>query len=587
MNHCKKHASIKTYFLALLAGLIIYSCATPVAPTGGLKDEIPPVVLGYSPDNYSTSFEGNTFSVTFDEYVQLKDITQKLLISPPMDDAPKVKLKGKTMLVDILDTLQPNTTYSFYFANAIVDLHESNPLENFIYVFTTGEVLDSMQISGKLIDAYTLQPVSDAYVMLYNDMEDSIPIKEIPFYLSKTGKNGAFSLSNLAAQSYKLFALKDNNNNYLFDLPNERIAFVDTLITPTEVTVQNRFMFVDTTLFPHPDSIPLHDSIHHDTLHFHADHVHDSLFLRLFTERDTALKITSSTMEENMYISIGFNMSIDTLQIEVLKPEMPEAWYTPDWFGMHDSLLLWIKDFEQDSLVLELKANNTLQDTLIFTYFKSEKDLMDSLPPELELKPLLKGSKLKLEHPLELESNTPLTEVLTTDSLTLFSSIDTLQVPIEKSAIRNLTINHKWRENEQYQLLLPDSAFFNMYGAGNDSTMIRFSTREYKNYGTLLLQIQFDSTIANTYPYQIQMLSENEKDVFQEFTVTQDTLIKLRLQDPGKYIFKGFEDRNGNKKWDSGLYLKHEQPERIIYMPDRVEIIANWDVEYTWKIEKP
>ncbi len=584
MPESSKLPVLKLFSWIFILSAIIFSCATPVGPTGGEKDEIPPIVVEYEPQNYTVNFGGDEIIITFNEFIEVKEISQKLVVSPPMDDQPEIDTRGKSVVIDIIDTLLPNTTYSFYFADAIVDLHEGNPIENFEFVFSTGPVLDSMQISGRLVDAYTQKPVKDAFVMLYKDDSDSVPIKQIPFYLSKTSEDGSFTLSNLAMMKYKIFALKDANSNYLFDLPNEKIAFSDTLITPFEVSSKNMFKTLDTITTDTLTKDTL--SVEHDTTVL-ATAPRDSLILRFFKERDTTLKLTTSLIEKNKYLALGFNRPVDSVKIKALKPQWENEWNITEWFEEKDSLLLWLKDFKSDSLVIDLAADTSLRDTLTFTYFKKEnknQDAVDEKANRLSLKAQLDGSTQLLRHPLEIQFNHPVLNTYNADSLDLYSSEDTVRVGFEKYDLRKMRVNHSWKESMSYQLLIPDSVFTSIYGVGNDSTMVRFNTKALKDYGTFILNLKTDSTHSDV-SYFIQLLSQDEKQVFESFSTTKDTTVTFNLLNPGKYKLKGIVDNNRNERWDSGLYLKNEQPEKVFYYQGEIEIIGNWEVDYDWKIK--
>jgi len=217
----------KLFFISI----IFYSCAQVVPLTGGDKAVTPPKVVSSSPENKSVNFHEKMIVIKFDEFIQLKNLSQQLIISPVMDEVPKITVKGKELIIKIESDLEENTTYNFNFGQAIVDLHESNPLPNFKYVFSTGAILDSLTYSGKVADAFDLDPVEKVNVMLYKDLEDSIPLISQPYYLALTDKSGNYSLSNLAAGTYRVFALKDINYNYIFDLPQEKIAFKSSPVT--------------------------------------------------------------------------------------------------------------------------------------------------------------------------------------------------------------------------------------------------------------------------------------------------------------------------------------------------------------------
>ena len=217
----------------LLTAFLAQRCANAVAPTGGPKDDRPPVVVEAVPENHSINFTAKKIEITFDEYITLDNANQNVLISPPMDEKPDIKLKNKTVVVKFKENLAPNTTYTINFGSTIKDLHEGNPLKDYVYSFSTGDHIDTLMVAGKVLNAEDKKPVENAYVSLYashRDNLDSLPLSTKPDYITKTDKDGNFRLEGLADQKYLVFALKDVNSNLYFDQPNEEVAFLDTLV---------------------------------------------------------------------------------------------------------------------------------------------------------------------------------------------------------------------------------------------------------------------------------------------------------------------------------------------------------------------
>ncbi|MBK5286380.1 MAG: Ig-like domain-containing protein, partial [Bacteroidia bacterium] len=200
---------------------MFFSCATQQAPGGGPKDTIPPKVVHAVPEGYSTNFNSTNIAITFDEYFQVKNLNEQLVVSPPLSSMPEIKIKSKTLFIHFEDTLKESKTYTFNFGNAISDATENIALDNFQYVFSTGAEIDSEKVSGKVINSFNLEPVKGVAVMLYDSQKDSLPYLEKPSYFSKTKEDGTFTIKNIARGSYKLFALKEANNNYLFDSRDE------------------------------------------------------------------------------------------------------------------------------------------------------------------------------------------------------------------------------------------------------------------------------------------------------------------------------------------------------------------------------
>lgn len=582
----EKHKKIGILIWAgLLATIIIASCAKTTPLSGGPKDTTPPIVENSTPPNYATNFNTNEIEIEFNEFIQLEGVNQKLMVSPPLEKDPEINSRGKSLIIEINEQLKENTTYSFYFADAVVDLHESNPIENFQYVFSTGEKVDSMKTSGKVVNAYNKQPVSDIFVMLYTRKPDSVPMKYRPLYITKTNEDGIFELTNLKDTTYKIFALDDVNANYLYDLPNEKIAFTDSVIKPEQVTLMKSYKVADTAS---KDSLksPGEDSSEGDTLKSApgSTTVSDTLTLNLFRDRDTTLKITTSKMEKDEKVILGFNKPVDSLAIKPLQPEMKQKWYIPEWNQVNDSVLLWLTDFDSDSLIMTFSMDSVLTDTLTFTYFEKSEEKQRKRPkPGLKITPQLQKNVQIPAYPLLLNLSKPLAEgSFSHDSLFLYSSEDTSKVAYQQNGIRQVQIDYSWKDEMNYRLYIPDSTFTDIFGNVNDSIVLSFSTKPKDQYGTLIVTASVPDTTKN---YIVNLLSEDEKTNYKRTVINKDTTLKFKFLDPGKYKLKTIVDRNKNNVWDAGLYIKHEQPEEVVYFEQVIEIMANWEIEYDWKIK--
>jgi len=570
-------------WLSIIGSIIIASCAKVAPLSGGPEDSTPPLVEEYDPTNYATNFNSKKIEIEFNEFIQLDGVNQKLMISPPLEEDPDIDTKGKSLVIEIYDTLKKNTTYTFYFSDAIVDLHESNPIENFQYVFSTGDEVDSMKVSGKVVSAWDKKPAKDIYVMLYAERYDSIPMKERPLYLTKTDEKGVFTLTNLKDTTYKIFALNDVNANYLYDLPNEKIAFTDSVIKPRQVTLMKSYKVADTAA---SDSIKTsnNDSIPGKSFAPESSGSADTLTLNLFRDRDTTLQLTSSTMDKNRNIKLGFNKPVDSFAIKALKPQMKEEWYIPEWNDVKDSVILWLTDFKSDSLMMTFQMDSTLKDTLTFTYFETKDDKKPTRKePALSIDPVLQNNVQIPVHPMILNISRPLSEQgLIKNSLFLYSSEDTTTVTFEKTGLREVSIDYDWNDDMSYRLYFPDSTFVDMFGTKNDSTVLKFTTQPKDEYGTLIIKASLPD---NAYNYIVHLLSKDEKEIIKKTTVKSDTTLRFKFLEPDKYKLKAIEDKNRNGVWDPGLYIRHEQPEEVIYFETLIEIMANWEVEYEWKIK--
>ena len=219
-----------------MALIISASCAKRVAPTGGDKDDTPPKVLGSLPPNGSTNMQGQSIILRFDEYIQLQNARQQIILSPLTDQKPDIRIKGKSVIIKFPEALTANTSYNINFGESIKDITEGNPLGNFVYAFSTGSVLDSLSVKGKLVVASSNLAAPNINVALYPALSDTLFTSTPPHYITRSNEKGLFSLSNLAAGTYQLVALSDKNNNYYFDQANEEIAFFPSFITvpPTD-----------------------------------------------------------------------------------------------------------------------------------------------------------------------------------------------------------------------------------------------------------------------------------------------------------------------------------------------------------------
>ncbi|MEA3505203.1 MAG: Ig-like domain-containing protein [Bacteroidota bacterium] len=570
--------SIGTLFVIIL---ITFSCANPVAPIGGPKDTTPPKVVETSPKTYSVNFTEKEFAITFDEFIETKSLSQKLLVSPPLNEKPETKLKGHSLIVEFTDTLKENTTYNFNFGDAIVDLHEGNPIENLNYTFSTGDVLDSLKITGQVLHAANMKAAEGILVMLYRSFEDSIPYKERPYYIASTDKNGYFTLPHLRSESYKIFAIKDANSNLLFDIPSEKIAFSDTLIFPKEISI-----------------IKADTIITNDTIDIEADSLHvikkDSVFLNkesitlfLFTEKDTLLRINTNQLFENKYFTASFSQNVPELQFNALKPVMDSTWKIEEWNTHHDSVTVWLKNFTTDSLVVEVINCDTIIDTLTFTYFEKEepkrrkKEKEEEKAERITLKAELTDKAQLLEQPLRIICNTPIEDIFI-DSLTLQTPHDTIKTAFKKTGIRNFEVDYKWEEYATYSVIIPDSSITDIYGLTQDSVTIIFNTKGYDSYGTMIITITLEDVDS---PQIIQILNSDEKEIIYENTIDKTTTLTVPFMLPKKYKLRAISDDNRNGKWDSGIYSLHLQPEAITYLPNMVEILGNWEIEIDWKIK--
>lgn len=579
----------------------IYQCAHPVMPSGGPKDTKPPGVVKSDPPNGSAHFSVKKFTVTFDEFIQLDNIIQKVLISPPMKKLPVFRLKGKSLQVKFMEDLKPNTTYSVYFADAIIDLTERNPLLNYTYILSTGDEVDSMSIGGIVINAFDLKPAEDVYVMLYKDENDTIPLDSLPFYvqpyyLSKTDKNGHFLLNGLADVPYMMFALKDLNANYIYDQPDEEIAFLDSLVWPvyeepmkSDTSISDSTVFVPDSLLPENPEM-LANTLNQDSLkQYESQYPVYTLFL--FDERDSTQKLLSAKLLRKNTIQFSFTWPAGDVDIKALNFSADTTWYVVETSGEEDTITWFVKNLPVDTLDFLVMYDDDTLDVLSMRLnpkrvrpglVRNRKKEKEKKKEYLGFKKNIKGNALRPDQFPELIFGQPVAHT-NTDSLLLITGSDSTYNPgfyFIDSTHRKIRFPIAVKEDTRYTLVLPDSSFVDWNGLPNERGKVSFVTKSLRDYGILVV----DLVPAVSKSYVLQLLDEKE-NVKRETWFSSDTTITFNYLSPGKYVLKVIFDENENRKWDSGNYIYKIEPERVAFFPKVLIIRANWEDQEEWKIE--
>ncbi|MCK4676510.1 MAG: Ig-like domain-containing protein [Bacteroidales bacterium] len=548
-----------------ILAVITFSCANPLSPTGGPKDTTPPVVEEAVPLNFSTEFSGNNIQLDFNEYVQLNSPNEQIIISPPFQETPEYRLRSKTLVIKFNEVFKENTTYSISFGNAVADITENNPLDNYKYVFSSGITIDSMILSGQVVDAFDVAPAEDVWIMLYIEDKDSIPYLERPYYISKADKEGHFKFYNLKNVPFKIFALRDANSNYLYDLPNEWIAFSDSLVNP---------------VYP----VHLNDSTSGDSL---IGILPESIRLHLFEEIDSIQQLTEYKLVKANHINFIFRFPTIDLQVVPIDFSLQKTWMSKEFTSMKDTMIIWIMEPVPDTLTLEIIDNGLVLDTVEIVTKPPEpvRRKARSSPKNKNIKltsPVLKSKMQVPFKPLILTSPYPI-QSYDFSGVIMIEDHDTLlpEVSFDNELQRRIVVDHKWKEDINYQLIIPDSSLTDILGNHNDSIVVSFKTKSYSDYGQLIL----DLTITEELPHQIiiQLLNENDM-VINEGLISDGIPISYNYLLPGKYKIKVIFDRNNNGRWDTGNYIEKKQPENVLFFNKLIEIRPNWVSEESMEI---
>ncbi len=420
----------RTYLAFLVPVLLLFltDCAKIGTLSGGPADKVPPVALKCVPANYSVNFHGQKIEITFDEFITLDNINQQLVVSPPLEKRVDVKLKNKTVLINLNSELQDSTTYTLNFGDAIKDLDEGNILRNYEYVFSTGPYLDSLSVYGRVVDAFTLEPPEDPVsILLYEDLSDSAFLKHIPMYVGKTGKDGYFALNNLRADTFHIFALTDLNSNFRFDLPGEKIAFLDSAL---HLNAENYSRLkIDSLLL---DSLNVEsdsllqskiDSLRRPEVQY-AGKTLVNLFM--FEENNEKQYLTDFNRRDRRRLEFSFNNPVtDSFRMISLRPDY-ENWYLKEVNPGRDTFNLWITDpdvigmdtvrMKMNFTGLDTMGNKvTLTDTVTFSFrepLKTRRKPKEEAPDTtLKLNTIKDRSTLELNQPIVITADVPLAAV--------------------------------------------------------------------------------------------------------------------------------------------------------------------------------
>jgi uncharacterized protein (DUF2141 family) len=556
----KMYRIIKNNFrLCLLAVhlLLVFSCAQIVAPGGGKKDTTAPTVLKYSPDSATLNFTAKTIEINFDEYIQLKDLNNQLIISPLLSKTPDIDVKGKTLIVefDKDEVLKPNTTYCISFGNAVTDVNEGNPIENFQYIFSTGTFIDSLKVKGKVQSAFDHKTEKGLLVMLYSDLTDSVIYKSQPDYFAKTKADGSFEINNVKNGTYKIVAIKDANANYKYDVENESIAFTDSLVNPSDKKTIN---------------------------------------LELFQEPAKKVFLKKATHPSYGRFDFVFSQGSDSIRINNLSNDLKGVQEYVEFSKNKDSLSYWVTNYQKDSIVFQLSNGNQIIDTLEFKFINKEDALKAKRNPlKLSVIASLDGSQsfdlnknviLDFSNPIKSIAKTNGTQIKTDSSKIAGAEIEfvifnNFRTTVNTIISDSVTKNSSWKENTNYQLYIPPNTFTDIFDLTNDTITVDFKTRELKYYGTLKLNISIPETKNN---YVVQLIDE-QGNVTREHFIKKSEVLNYDYLQPKKYKLKIIVDDNNNQKWDTGNYIQHLQAEKVIFNSELINVRSNWDMELDWR----
>lgn len=592
----------------LMLMIVVYSCASMGNPDGGPYDEEPPKFVRSTPKPFAINSKEKKVTIEFDEFIKLEKAAEKVVVSPPQLEQPEIKASGRKVVVGLVDSLRPNTTYTIDFADAIVDNNEGNPLGNYAFTFSTGTTIDTMEVSGTVLSASDLEPVKNIQVGLHSDLSDSAFMKKLFDRVSRTDSRGHFSIRGIAPGKYRIYALMDGNQNYLFDSKTEMIAFSDSIIIPAMEDAMRQ------------DTI-WKDSLTIDTIKSvgYTRFLPDDIILRAFKEENDRQYLTRSERDKENHFVLTFSARADTLPtLKGLNFDERDA-FIIEKTDRNDSICYWIKDsliYQMDTLEIQMDylATDTLDrlvpqtDTLFLAnkLTRAEREKLEAKAAEEKEKERKKkekkGEKIEPEPTKFLTLNVDAPSAFDLDRNVYLSfdepvaSIDTaaIHMEIKKDSLweeipflfvsdsvlpRKYEILAEWEPEKEYQLSIDSMAFKGVYGLHTNKVKQTMKVKKLDEYGTILLNITgADSTAV------VELLDGSGKVLRQQRITPQNTADFYYLNPGTKFYIRLFNDRNGNGVWDTGKYSEHLQPEEVYYFPKVWEMKANFEFEENWNI---
>ena len=596
------------YLLAVSSCLLAISCARMGNPDGGWYDDTPPYVVSSSPADRATNVKPKRVSIYFNEFIKLEDAQNKVIISPPQLEMPEIKASGKRVIVDLKDTLKENTTYSIDFGDAISDFTEGNPMGNYAFTFSTGSVIDTLQVSGYVLNAENLEPIKGIQVGLYDDLSDTAFLKKPMIRISRTDSRGHFVIKGVAPGTYRCYALQDADNNYIYNQKAEMVGFSHDTFEPSwkpdtrQDTIWRDSLHIDNIVrvpYTHflPDDITL--------LAFTA--LQDNRYL-LKTERTEPHKIGFYfTYGDSVPPTIrGLNFASDSAFIveSSLKNDTVYYWLRDTALVNQDTLRMEVQYMMTDTTNLLVRKTNTLDITPKESYEKRMKakqkeiekcekeqekkkkhdEPYDSIMPtellNLKINPTV---SLSPESIVTIESPTPLLRI-DTAAIHLYTKVDSLwydaDYVLKPSAhnIRSYTLTADWKPETEYSLEIDSAAIEDIYGLVIGPIKQGMKVKSEDDYSTLTVNL---SGIQDT-AIIVQLLTSSESVVMQN--KAKNGVAEFYYVNPGKYYLRAFVDSNGNGQWDTGDYYADRQAEAVYYYPEETECKAKWDVTRNWNL---
>ena len=593
---------------AYVIAVLVASCARMGQPDGGWYDEVPPKVVGATPGERATKVNQQKLEIRFSEYIKVDNPTENIIFCPPQLEMPEIKATGKSVKIELKDTLMPNTTYTIDFSNAISDNNEGNPMGNYTYVFSTGEQIDTLEVSGYVLEAETLEPVKGSLVGLYSNLEDSAFTTQPMLRVGRTDGDGQFRIRGIAPGKYRIFSLMDSDGYYKLSQRGEMLGYSHDIIVPT----CKPDIYQDTIWM---DSLRISDIKRVPYTHF----LPDDVCIRAFTQKLTDRYLIKTERQNPEKFSVYFSTPSDTLPKLRALNFNDSAAFVIETSEQIDTITYWLKDttlVNQDTLRVEMtysitdslgamiEQTDTIDLLPKISYEKRQKLKADKIeewtkkaekerkkgreprerhPDSLALKTeIVIPSKMAPNQNITLRFETPL-QKLDTAAIHLYSKIDTLwyvspvEIVTEGLPPRTYMIKGEWRPGIEYSLEIDSAAFTDIYGTVSDPVTQGVKIASEEDFGSLFVNMR---GIRNDSAQVIVEMLDNMKAQ----SIAQDGTAEFYYVQAGEYYLRCIIDANRNGKWDTGDYDLDLQPEEVYYLPESVECKEKWDITKDFNI---
>ena len=529
--------------LATMIALSFVKCANMQKPTGGPKDSIPPKLLGITPPNLSKNFKEKVIEMTFDEYIKTVNPGKEFSISPDLETQPIYKIKKKRFIIELPDSLEENTTYTINFGKGLVDYNEGNPFINYNYVFATGDQLDSLSISGQVKNGYSkdfdLEKDKEVIAILIPTSRDTIFGKRKASYYTTVDSSGNFSFNNLREDTYRVYALKDMNNDKIYNGNDEWIGFLE-------------------------DSIALTQNV-------------SGIALEYTKGTAPIFRNLEKKIENNGSLLLTFNRPLENPDLKIISPNNLDANKLVKYKPSLDTANIYFENLEFDSLKVAVLENNVPIDTISLRKARNLK-VDNSIQPKLNI-----SNKVDRIKHIELSSDYPIASVDKNKVLIMEDSVSRRNFQLQQDSINRemYHIRFNWRPNRNYELVLQEGAVLGPFDEKNKEFKSQFTLNETENYGDINLTFTGLNDGTN---YIVELIDESKEKLFDRKTLPNNRILSYKQFPGGKYSIRLIEDSNNNGKWDSGDVYTKRQPERIWYLDRTFTIRANWEQNETIEV---